>query len=148
MNLTRSTLWPVSGLLSLPITTWRVSSSSSPGWTPWIFSLIWLPIVSVYSEREQHRSRISTCQVPSAAFLRARGLFLQDPQPNILSPVQFSVTVQKLQNSKTQGTKALKSPSISLLVKVKLHGHLKRQGMQTHWPLFHLFNINSNLERI
>ena len=49
---------------------------------------------------------------------------------------------------KTQGTKALKSPSISLLVKVKLHGHLKKARDAHTWPFFYLFNIDSNLERM
>lgn len=123
-----------------------MSALLQPGWTPCIFQVAHR--VHVYSEGNTD-PEISTCQVPSAAFLRARGLFLQDPQPNILSPVQFSLTVQKSSETvKTQGTKALKSPSISVLVKVKLHGHLKKARDANTWPLFHLFNINSNLEQM
>lgn len=72
----------------------KVSALLQPGWMPCIFRFHTVAHrVHVYSEGNTD-PEIPACQMPSAAFLRARGLFLQDPQPSILSPVQYPLTVQ------------------------------------------------------
>ena len=86
-------LQQVSGLLSSPITMWRCQLFSSQAGRPAFSGFIGCPSCPRV-QWGQHRSRGPTCQMPNVAFLRARGLFLQDPQPSILSPVQYSLTVQ------------------------------------------------------